>query len=70
MSIDIFVTKICTITFGFKYMSNYCIFGNFREGFISAKLHMRSFVKIECSRNGEITLSFTDIGTSCPGRDF
>ena len=27
---------------------------------------MRSFVRIESSRNGEITLSFTDIGKSCP----
>ena len=26
---------------------------------------MRSFVKIKSSRNGEITLSFTDIGKSC-----
>ena len=31
---------------------------------------MRSFVKIKSSRNGEITLSFTDIGKSCPSRDF
>ena len=39
----------------------YCKFGNFREGFIFAKLRiMRSFVKIESSRNGEITLSFTE----------
>ena len=27
---------------------------------------MRSFVKIESSRNGEITLSLTDIANSCP----
>ena len=26
---------------------------------------MRSFVKIKCSQNGEITLSFTDIVKSC-----
>ena len=31
---------------------------------------MRSFVKIKSSRNGEITLSFTDIGKSYPSRDF
>ena len=30
---------------------------------------MRSFVKIKSSRNGEITLSFTDVGKSCPSRD-
>ena len=31
---------------------------------------MRSFAKIKPSRNLEITLSFTDIGKSCPSRDF
>ena len=31
---------------------------------------MRSFVKIKPSRNGKITLSFIDIGTSCPSRFF
>ena len=31
---------------------------------------MRSFVKIKSSRNGEITLSFTDEGKSCHDRDF
>ena len=33
---------------------------------------MRSFVKIKPSRIGDVTLSFTDIGTckSCPVRDF
>ena len=39
-----------------------CKFGNFREGFI--------FVKIKLSRYGEITLLFTDICKSCPGRGF
>ena len=46
----------------------YCKFGNFREGFIFAKL--RSFVKIKSSQNGEITLSFTFIGKSCPSSKF
>ena len=32
--------------------------------------HMRSFVKIKCSRNIEITLSFTDIRKSYPSREF
>ena len=32
--------------------------------------HMRSFVKIKASRNGEITLSFTDICKSCLSREF
>ena len=31
---------------------------------------MRSFVKIKSSRNGEITLSFTDEGKSCHSREF
>ena len=31
---------------------------------------MRSFVKIKLSRIGDITLPFTDIGKSCPVRDF
>ena len=31
---------------------------------------MRSFVKIKSSRNGEITLSFTDIGKSSPCPEF
>ena len=37
-----------------------CNFGNFSEGFI--------FAKIKSSRNGEITLPFTDIGKTCPSR--
>ena len=50
----------------------YSKFGNFREGFIFAKLCiiMRSFVKIKASQIGEITLSFTDVGKSRPCRDF
>ena len=31
---------------------------------------MPSFAKIEPSRNGEITLSFTDVGKSCTSREF
>ena len=31
---------------------------------------MHSFVKIKSSRNAEITQSFTDIGKSCPSREF
>ena len=31
---------------------------------------MRSFVKIEPSKNGEITKSFTDVGKSCPSHKF
>ena len=31
---------------------------------------MRSFVKVKSSRNGGVILSFTDIGKSCPSRDF
>ena len=40
----------------------YCKFGNFCEVF--------SFVKMKSSRFHSITLSFTDIGKSCPSRDF
>ena len=32
--------------------------------------HMRSFEKINTSRNDEIALSFTDLGKSCPSREF
>ena len=46
----------------------YYKFGNFCEGFIFAKL--RSFLKTKSSRNGDITLSFIDIGKSCPSRNF
>ena len=31
---------------------------------------MRSFVRIKPSRNGEITLSFTEVGKPCLSRDF
>ena len=31
---------------------------------------MQSLVKIKSLRNGEITLSFTDIGKSCPSSEF
>ena len=31
---------------------------------------MLSFVKIKSSRNGEVTLSFTDEGKSCHSREF
>ena len=52
------------------YMYMYCKFGNFRESYFREISHMRSFVKIKPSRIGDITLSFTDIGKSCPVRDF
>ena len=31
---------------------------------------MLNFLKIKPSQNGEITLSFTDVGQSCCGREF
>ena len=46
----------------------YCKFGNFCEGFIFA--NMRNFAKVKYSQNGKITLSFTDIGKSCPSCKF
>ena len=45
-------------------ISVYCKFGNFREGFIYAKLREN-----KSSRNGKITLSFTDLGKSCPSHE-
>ena len=38
---------------------------SFLRNFTNAK-----FVKIKHSRNGEITLSLTDVCKSCPGREF
>ena len=38
--------------------------------FFARALFSRNFVKIKSSRNGEIILSFTDIGKSCHSRDF
>ena len=44
---------------------------NFARVLISHETsHMRSFVKIKSLRNGKIILSFTDIGKSCPSREF
>ena len=40
----------------------------FARVYIRETSHMRSFVKIKSSQNAEITLSFTDIGISCPCR--
>ena len=54
-------TQLC-LTFIYPFIFEYCKFGNFREGFIFAKLRIsRSFVKIRSSRYGEITFSFTDL---------
>ena len=47
--------------------SEYCKFGTFRGFFY---LRLRSFVKIKPSRNDKSTLSFTDVGKSCPSRVF
>ena len=61
-------------------LRKYCLFsGNYgitvnsefsREFYFRETSHMRSFVKIESSRNGEITLSFTDAGKSCHSGEF
>ena len=49
----------------------HCIFGNFHEGFIFAKLRIcRSFVKMKSSQNGRTALLFTDIGKLCHSRNF
>ena len=41
----------------------------FYEEIRAILLHMRSLVKIKPSRIGDIILSFTDIGKTCPDRD-
>ena len=41
----------------------------FARVYIRETSHMRSFVKIKSSRNGEITLSFTDEGKLCQSRE-
>ena len=46
---------------------NYCKFRNVREGFIFVKLPES---KIKPSRNGEVTLSSTDVRKSCPSRRY
>ena len=48
----------------------YCKFSH--EFYFRQSSHVRSFAKIKYSRNGEIALSFTDIGTykACPSREF
>ena len=51
-------------------MRVYCKVGNFREGLFSRNLAYAEFVKIESSRNGAISLLLTDIGKSCPSREF
>ena len=57
-----FYRKVVAISF-LSLKTIYRKFGNFREGFIFAK-KMRNFKKINPSRNGEITLLFTDVGKS------
>ena len=49
----------------------YCKFEKFSRGlYFCETSHMQSFVKIKPSRNGNITLSFFDIGKSCHNREF
>ena len=55
--------------FGLTLKTRYCIFGNFREALILAKLRI-CFVKLNPSRNGKITLSLTDIRISCTRSEF
>ena len=40
------------------------------ESFYFFPGNVRSYVKLKPSRNGEITLSFTDVGKSCPRSKF
>ena len=41
-----------------------------KSGKIGIFARFGSFVRMKPSRNGEITLSFTDVGKSCPSREF
>ena len=50
-------------------MLKYCKFGIFRKGLLFIFAKLRSFVKIKSLRNGEITLSITEIGKSYPSRE-
>ena len=55
----------------YSKLTEYCKSGNFWEGINFCKTsHLQSFVKIKSSRNGELILSLTDIGKSCPSRKF
>ena len=55
----------------------YCIFHHtvYSENFVRVLFsrnfaYVRSFVKIKSSRIGKITLSFTDMGISCPSHEY
>ena len=60
----------CILEIVHSMFSYYCKLENFHEGFIFTNLHVQSFVKSKPSWNGEITLSFTDMGKSCPSGEF
>ena len=52
-------------------LGQYCKFGNFREGFIFAKLRIYAkYRENKILAKYEITLLITDIGKSCPSRKF
>ena len=50
--------------------SSHCQFGNFARVYFRETSRMRSFAKINPSRNREITLSFNDVSKSSLGCDF
>ena len=55
----------------FQYsLGHYCKFGNFREGFIFAKLGVSGVSQKKNSLNSEYSLSFTDVGKSYQNREF
>ena len=56
--------------FGPRFIIQYCKFGFLARVLFRENSQMRSFVIIKSSRNGEITLSFTDVGKLCPSRGF
>ena len=66
--------KLSSLNFWEKIFKRTCVatvYLKFSQGFYFYETsQMRSFVKIKSSRNGEILLSFTNAGKSCPSCEF
>ena len=62
----------CNVQFANRQArSHYTVNSEFSRCFhFRETLHLRSFVKLKPSKNGEITLSFTDVDKSRPRREF
>ena len=55
---------------GLTWFKTVCKSNTVHSKIFATDLCSRSFGKMKSSRNGEIILSFTDIGKSCHSRDF